>query len=558
MVKPDSTTPVVKTYPNKLYGESPVKTIIVWIVGVVIMTQFVSWYISVGLETALYSGIEMLAAAAAAAAAHAAAVPGASPAPLLTPAEHLALIHSAIDAIHLKIDMFRTVASIPILIFVGFVGAHYLIYTILACLVGIMIAGSIIIGSITGRSEDAMPDLTNGPWKFVVAHGLIESVFVPVLMIACILFLIQFLQTAQVFIAGKRRKFFTPVIIVLIAMGVHNVNNTRMGMAHGWTATWSSLRIGMIIAMVILGPLFAAGVVIRMKLLKTIPRLEESVALFPEEQWKTIQILGILVGIVVTFQEVILRYYNAAMTQVVGTGGAPVLAGISGILGIGIHLYTCHKWSSRFKETILDYFALGSCAVSAICLLLPVGAMNNFFAHRSSDVPVRAAGALVVGLLIIYTAFPILMARIAQLTLRHTRSGFEFMAKCLLLAFFAVNRILPCLSYHNNRHAAWSHIVTSIGLVIASMIYIALDSKQEERLAASSTATPNSKPLTSVNPRDIERQISIESTISSIPTMVVLSPRVLKAPPPTDNCQEGIVPPNNSLRYPTISTFDEF
>ena len=555
MVKPNDTTPVVKTYPNQLYGESPVKTIVIWIIGVVIMTQFISWYISVGLETALYSGVETMAAAAAEAEA-AASVGGSTATPPISPAQQLALIQGTVDSIFSKIDLVRAVVSIPILIFVGFVGAHYLLYTILSCLVGIMVCGSIIISSITGRGEQTMPDFEAGPWRFVVAHGLIESVFVPVLMVACILFLIGFIHSAGVI---RKTKFinFTPAVIILIGMGVHNINNTRMGMAHGWTATWSSIRIGMIIAMVILGPLFAAGVVIRMRLLKTVPKLEESVQVFPQEKWKTLQVLGLLVGIVVTFQEFILRYYNAAMVQVVGIGGAPILAGIFGLIGVALHIYTSPKLNPKgLNEYILVYIALGSCAVSAICLLLPVGAMNNFFAHRSADIPVRAAGALVVGLLVIYMAFPIVMARITQLALRHTRTGFEFMTKCLLLAFFAINRILPCISYHNNRHVGWSHIVTSIGLVIASIIYILLDSKQEERLQ--SQAPPSPPSIKTITRRDIERQISIESTISSIPTMVVLSPRVLKAQPPAEDDTAGITPPNNSLRYPTISTFDEF
>ena len=533
------TTPVVQSYPNTLYGESPVKTIVIWIIGVVFMAQFVSWYIAIGLETALYSGVEVLAAASSAG---------------LPPIDPMIVAHTAIDSISSKIDLIRIAVSIPVLIIIGFVGSHYLFYTILSCLVGIMIAGSLIIGSISpvmGIANFA------DPWKIVVGHALIESVFAPILMISCVLFLIGLFHTAEV-MNKKVSKWLTvtPGIIIILAMGAHNIHNTRMGMAHGWTSTWQSLRIGMVVAMVLLGPLIGAGIVIRIKLLKTVPKVEPStLPPLPQEKWKTLRVVGILVGVVVTFQEFVLRYYNAAMVQVVGTGIAPLLAGLCGIVGVGLHVFVSPKLTLQgFRSTFIDYMALASCSISALCFLLPVGAVNQFFPDRYEGIPVRGSGALVIGLLIIYTAFPVLMSRISHLALRHTRPGHEFMAKCLLLAFFAINRIMPCVSFHQSRHAAWAHVVTSIGLLVASAVFIFFDVKQEDRLAEIEIPQP---PRVVVISRDIERQVSIETSISTVPTLVMVSPRVAAVRPKTPEWPTGIIPPQNSIRYPTMSTFDE-
>lgn len=548
--------PVVKTYPKHLYGESPVKTIVLWMIAVVIMTQFVSWYIAVGLETALYGGMELMAAAAA----NAAAVVGQA----TTPQQFIKVIQSTIDAGFARIDLVRNLISIPVLILIGFIGSHYLLYTILACLLGILVSGSIIIGSISGLSngeENTATALATqfDPWKIIVSHGLIESVFVPVLMVASILFMVGFVRSC----VRPSSKIITPTIgfIILVAMGIHNLHNTRMGMSHGWLASWSSLRIGMIVALVILGPLFAAGIIIRIKLIKSIPQLESSVPVLAEERWKTLQVLGILVGIICTIQEVVFKYYNAAMVQVVGTGLTPFLSVVCGVIGVVIYLYVVHFKQFNMSVVKLEYIALGISVLTIPCFLLPVAALNNFFSHgrHFEDLEVRASGALVFGLLILYTAFPILMTRVVHLALRHTRRGYEFMAKCLLLAFFAINRILPNLSYHNNRHAAWSHIVTSIGFVIASGVYIWLDAKQEARLALIVEPPEPAAEHLEKPTKDIERQISLESletitsTLSSIPTLIMQSPRRSNSRSP-----EGTVPPNNSLRYPTISTFDEF
>jgi hypothetical protein len=457
---------VVVNIPSKvnLYGESPSIAIGVWVIGVLIMTQLVSYNISACFELIMDS---------------------------LYPGGGFGII----------IETCKNVISIPLLLIVGFFGSRYPYYLVLGSIAGIIACGSAML-CVVERNPTAIayPVHPQSASTIYIAYGFVDGLFVPVLMMGCLVFCVDFLSPRgrqESHVPWYRRR----ELVTLALVGIHNVFNTRMGMTSlfpRFRPTEGIARV-MMVSMIILGSLLAAGVSIRLKLLREVTStyifdpvsgpisracsLETLVTPVSRDR-KTLArrkiywyiTLILLMVICLMWQDIFLRHYNPIMVDIVGPSWAPLIAEICGIFGVVIGVIVWRKW--RTKNRWLSACIVVLPAIVLVAILLPIATKNGYFILGFFRTKLVGAPAVVIAMMIVYACIPLLIGRIYFQVTSYIKPGNELIAHALLASGFALARVASLWIYQLSHWWYFTHILAGIFLACIVAIYLMIDSRR--------------------------------------------------------------------------------